>query len=819
MPYNRESTNKKEDQETSYGKWKSLHKFSTTKNNREQFEVVEQVLKEFQQAKTARENGCYWNNISDGTSKSSSSGGGDWAKWWSNQEKLWSMWFQPMDGDDFRSNVKSPMTTGRVESTLHKFKKINLQWDAKPDTEADVGKEKIANVLLDTWSYRSNAKAALATWVKDALIHGTAIARVSYQVKKQDYRFPKKAADILKELDKEKKTQMEEELAEGKVVWGETEEKYKYQDIVLEPIPLADFYVDPQARCLHGESYEARYVIRRRVISYDDFKLEFCKDPNAFNTDKVKSISLYTQTEDYKFFAPPKDVYDSDCVQILEYENQATDTYAVVANDILVKHSPLPYNHKELTFHKLDCIEFVHQFYHVGIPDFLANIQGTQEILLNLMLDYIFRSMNMKYMVDGSIFGEFTESHMRDDSQYIPVDTSDGQPLSSKVQQLGHQPIGFDAFRINDILSNLATMSSQISETQIGLATGGRDMPATLGMINKEQVELMLASLIDNFSGGGLLTAGRQIWALMQQMYTVEEVKKATDSPDKKAEQSWRTVRLDGLELKTDNGALDIVASDKQYTFMQLKTEYLNTKKDLDIRISPDSLQVISRGLEMQKSREAYAQLMPNAVDPTDTAQMQAMKSRGITPLWDAVELAKYYQETNIMPSNLRIAKDTLVEIDVEQARDESEEMLSGKSVVGQAGRSKAHTKYQAQVLNKILEQIQDITMIVEDKMANTPAETDPMTGEGVLPTIEDVMDAGTKELLEKLEKAKQLFQKHIIQDVMPAEMFTDGILEASAAMQPVAQMMAPQQQPMMPGMPGMQMPGIPGMTMTRMTI
>lgn len=800
--------------EESYSAWLKKHGYKKNKEKEAEFKIIFNVREKYEQARVNRINSCYWFRYTDESGGLGDSGG-NWEERWSMQEKAWNKWYKPIDGDDFRSNVKSPMTTGRVESTLQKLNKLNYRWDAKPSSKKDRGKEKVASVLLDLWFSRTNTKRTMTTWFKDALVHGSAFARLTYQQEVRSLKFPMTAKDIADVKDKKKRAELKEKLEKGEAVWKDAEDTTVYDDLNIEPKPITSVYVDPQARTMHGTYYPARYVVERRIMTIEDFKDEFAHDPNASNVDKVKPTTWYDDAE-YKFFKQPSDIQDVDAVEIFEYENVVDDEYVVIANDQLIKHSPLPYNHKQLSYHKIDCIEFFHQFYHIGIPDFLMNTQGTQEILMNLMVDYIYRGLNRKWFVAASAMGELTEAHMRADSQYIPVDDSDNQPITSKLVEMPQGQVGADSFRLFDILERDATLSTQIDPMQMSLVPG--NVQATLGVINKEQMETMIAALIDNFANTGLLSLGRQIWALMQQKYTVPIVKTMMDDDgNSKLEQEYRTIRLDGIEIITEEDVIDIKETeDYDYSFFETKGEYINTEKEMDIRIAPDSLEVISRGLEMQKSREAYAQLMPNAVDPNNTELMRAMEQQGRIPLWDINKLASWYQEANIMP-DIRIKSNYHEEAEEQEALEELKEILDGKYVAGVPGRSPLHVKIQSKALSNVIASITDLQKAMEEKLEKDmenvaiPSEEEMMMG--AEPPQLPEPDPRSMDLMERLMKVQENLVKHIMTDTMPEDMFDEAAIGAAemltASMQPEPEMAPEGALP--PGVPSSGEAPVPG--------
>lgn len=794
---------KKTDKKTAdYNEWLGLHTFGNTKENKTDFDMMDKVRTKFGQAKRARQNACYWFSYTDLSTGTNAGTGGDWNDWWEIQEKAWAEWHNAFNSDDFRANVKAPLITGRIESMMDKVAQLNMRWDAKPSTEEDRGKEKVSKALLDWWFSRSGAKNALHTWVKDALIHGSGFARVYYQVAQREYKFPD--IEKMKEEAKESKEEGKEQEDDVEIKWKKSEKTTIYKDIVLEPKPIQSLFFDPSARNLHGRFHSAHWVVERRIMSLEAFKAEYENDPNAHNVDKVKPGVWYDDA-DYSFFAVPNDILEEDMVEVLEYENDIDDEYAVIANDLCIKSSPLPWNHKQLSYHKIDVTEFVHQFYHVGVGDFLMNIQGTQEILSNMIIDYIFQSMNQKYLVAATSFGEFTESFIREESQFIPMNDSDDRPIQSKVMALPHAPVNFDAFRMFDILGQQATLASQMDPTQV--ASIPPNAPATLGVIAQRQADAKLNGVIDRFANTGWLSAGRQIWALMQQKYSVPEVKEIVgEDGKKKYEEKWKSIRLDGFKIVEDEKmGIDIEETPDGFSFFEVKDKFIDTVSEMDLRIAPDSLEIMNRGLEMQRARELYAQMMPNAVDPDNTQMMRAMEQSGRIPLYDVYELSRWFAETNSAPSDVLITEDRKDELEYKEAVENANKMLEGENVPGVPGRSKAYIRAIGQVLRGINGNIQKLDELIKESQGQLPVQWDPATGQPLPPPV----DPQSQDLMDRLIKTQTQLGRHLTASMMPEDMFDEEVLETAAN---VAQMVNPPPPPAPPmGMPGMMPPnGVP---------
>ena len=785
--------NKPKGQEDAYTRWLSIHKLSKSKNSKAQFNVIRKIQQDFMDAKTARRTNCYWyTDRSDGSEETGS--GGDWNNRWELQEKMWLMWYQPPSADDFQSNVKLPETTGRIEATMHKLKQINVVWNALPNDEEDIEKAKIASTLLDYVFYTSNIGPSLVDFYKLTLIHGSGFVRWIYQKVENEYSFAK-TEDLTE--------QEEKDVRKGKVVYGEKELRTKYEGFKMIPIPAEELYWDANGRRVYGSDYAARYVVWRRVMPYDAFVKEFKNDPNCQNVEKVQPSSVFSGAgyEDYEFFVPPEDIGGGESVEVLEYENVIDDTYAIIANDILVRNTPLPYDHKEMTFHKADTITHPKQFYGIGIADLLENIQAAGEITLNMALDKMYRSNNKKFAVAADIYGEFTDGYSRTDNQFIPISNNDGAPMSSKVAPLPDEPFDFEVFKVLDVLSMYNTMATQIDPSQMNMQMPNRTATATA--VARELADAMVGSIVENI-GHTMIQIGKQTWSMIQQVWGVPEVKEIIENDKKKFEKKFKTIRLEGVEIADKEGEINIKETENDYSFFEVKDDYLDTAGELDIRIAPDSLRVLSKGLEMQKAQEAYAQLMPNAVDPTDDEKVRMHP----LPLYDARVLAKVMLESMDLSTDILLDKGEFDEKDIEEAREHIVRIVGGEALEGIPGRSDIHKQVEADALRHLNEQVAKMKQRLDSEMK---IQIDPITG---MPT--QTPDPELLKSLDKLVEAQANLASHLEADNMPAEAVEEVALMNSQPPPPPAPPMPPGGAMMPPGAPPMGPGGVPmppGMT------
>ena len=729
-------------------------------------EVIKKVRDNFASAKMSRQNSCYWDTATGGiVSDAAGTSGGDWMNRWDIQEKMYLMWFEKPSRDEFESNVKSPMTSGRIDSTVNKLRKIDLRFAVRPqdsDSSKDVRKAKIVQELTNELFSKGQFKHQLTSWFKDALIHGVAFLQIYYLKKHRKVQIPLIKASEMSEDQKKGVKEGVRAYKEEKIV--------EYDDIMIEPIKIQEVFVDPSARCVHGSAYEAQWMIRRMLPSMEQFKAIYEGDPEAKNVSKVRPASAYTDI-DTEFFEAPRDVDGDDYVEVLHYYNKPEDKYVVLANDVVIKDMPLPYLHKQIPIVMATTIEMPHQLYGVGIPDRLLPIQTEEEILKNMTYDRLHMTANPIVKVKRNIYGELSKAYSEGSAGLLlPVN----QP--EDFMPVEFPQMTFDMFRAIEGLERDAVLATQVDPIQMGVMQ--KYVSATTSMLTKEQMDAFINSLVDSFSEP-LSIAGYQIVSLMKQYYSVPRIDEKLGKPKNKK------VRLQGIEINPDTMEI-IQKKTGDYSFLEVKPEYFDISGDWDVTINPESMEVVSKAIEMQKSQANIAQLAPFLVDPADSS----MRMQHPSPWLDGPKMLNWYMETNNIPQDLLIPAQEDEDISMKRAEDQGKRLMAGEEVPGIPGEPDFHKKVHVKQLYEINKKV--------NKMEDQMGELGPMAGAyvGMLPGMQE---------MEELKAMARKFALHLQEDDMPEAMAEENVTQK--AMGPEVPMPPGMNQASGGGGPSMPMP------------
>jgi len=721
------------DKETSekgkYDAWKKEHSMSSSKGVKEKYEDMCEV-------RDAYRKWYDWFDTSCEAEKGKDGSGGSWFTHREKQEKTWAMWFKPFDADNFKSNVKSPMTTGRIEAAMHLIKQMGISWKVLPTEEDDVEKAQIIQLVLNWLFSQSKYKYRLATWYKEALMFGTAYMRAYYLKTEREIQLAKKDPE---KMSKEEKDMLKETMGR-KTIFGEPEKILENDDLVIEPISYKEFYHDPDARFLHGSMYRAGFAGTRRLMSIEQFRMIYGNDPNCFDTDKVKAIGSYTNNEIETVFELPKDT-EGDYVEVIEYENINEDKYKIVANDILIRKTPLPYNHKQCSFVKIGAIEHPHQFYWRGLTDQLMAIQSEEEILKNMQYDKLHQTLKDRFIVNKRDYNKFVEAYNKTRGMMMPASV-EGRALDQVVQFIPNQPIDFSAFRVIEGIKQDATIASQFDPSQLAVASQAQT--ATQSMINKQVVDRFIYSTMESFSEG-LVTLGEILLADIRQFWSIPKVKKITGKDKKeKIEKVFRKIRLEQHMVDIGKDGVKVFETTDPYTFFEVKDKYLDLKGDVDIILDTASMKIPNPALDAQQAKEAFAQLMIFAVNPDDPKSVRANP----LPLFDARKIAEWYVKANDVPERILLKDNLKPEANIMEAFIQNVTLNKGESVPAQPGEPVEHVAVHQQQMEYWNSQLSNLQYVATQKM-----------NQGM------PIDEQTTMLGQQLDRVLQVYDEHLAGD------------------------------------------------------
>lgn len=240
----------------------------------------------------------------------------------------------------------------------------------------------VNNLLTYQWT-RMGMRIKMYDYIKDSLMYSKGYAKVGWNFQRKNKTFMEPVVGKDDEITYTKKTKNDVE----------------YDDPIVDIIDPYDIYVDPDATCLE----DAAYVIHRKYKSIEELK----NNPNYKNVSKIKAKGKVDQYQDkqarYNDNIPESDKH-KDLVEVLEYWG-ADDKLIVLANqNVVLRDTPNPYNHKEVPFVELDDYRDPHRYYGQSELSVVDPLQREINSIRNQRRDYDNLALNpVIRMVPGTL--------------------------------------------------------------------------------------------------------------------------------------------------------------------------------------------------------------------------------------------------------------------------------------------------------------------------------------------------------------------------------------------------------------------------------
>lgn len=645
----------------------------------------------------------------------------DVEKEWRNGREQWEAMRRERSSDDWQSNHYVPLTTAVIETAMSEMIDQSPGPQILPRGSEDSPKASIMeHVFRYSWEI-SDSDLAEEDILHDALICGTGIG--------QEYYFK----DIRKIQTKRKNNSQQ----------YEEEEMVDYDDVLLEPVKLEDFYIDENSRGFTGP-YAARDCIRRYIMNMDDFK-NFFKGETWDPFGNAKYVQPGGDTNYYEKYKPPQGIDHSKQVEVLWYYSvKPEDWMIILANDVVVVMGPNPYKHKQLPFARAVDVKRTHKFYGKGEPALLESIQDEMNTFRRMVIDR--NHLDIDKMFYGSNRLNLSdEDTIARPHGFIPV----GDAENIKAVEYGDIPRSVELSIKH--LEDDSTIVTGINPRAQALPTTGT---ATEAAILKESTLKRLRLKVRRFEREFLVRIARLRVPNILQFYsqpklediTGEAAKADFQEEMKKLEakglvikqgkqvfkKKFKEMRLEGKEMtfSPSDGSPRMQDSAEPFSFFELMPEYfMPNKGGYDIKIVAGSTLPVSKALMDSKIKEVFDRLAPIA--------LQIPGSYDIKKLGDLIA-----RMNDINPSDISVDapqqsdQEARLQILVDLANQENKLIMQGQNVPPLEYSSPVHTAIHVQYMSspdfQALEpsdpRVQVMTNVVTGELASQ-AEREGMQG------------------------------------------------------------------------------------------
>lgn len=569
-----------------------------------------------------------------------------WDKW----DKLYEAWRPKRSADDWQSNITPPFTTAIVERSLAEIVDQTLQPIIVPRGPEDIAKAQVMNYIKDySWEI-ADGDLELYSAIKQALIRGKTIWQ-------DDFWLDRRMVKTLVKFDPEKGIEEYEE-----------KEVDDYNNVYGEWVDLFDYFIDPMARTINRGRYKANDCIRRYIMNLDTFKETF--QGSIWNPlNAVRYVKAGGDLNYWQFYKPPEGIDKDNQVEVLFYWGRRPDKFIIIANDVVIRDGPNPYNHKQLPFAEGSDIPRLGKFYATGEPKLLESIQDELTTLRRMRIDRQHMDLWKLFFVSNrEVLDE--EEAVVSPSRFVYV----SDPANAVVP-LEYRDINPSAYREEELLKEDGRFVTGIEAPQ---PTG----TATEAAIFKESTMKALRMKIWLLSRELLTGIIRLRVPNIVQFYSTPMVEKIVGE-ERMAK--YRTIRTTDVALEMTKAGEVVEKKKKGEHFFEVMPELITpTYGGYDYKLSAEPTFPISKPMQQQKVNE----LMQHPV-------IQGAIQTGVLDIAKVTEQMLKINDFDFDELKVKAEEEAPV-VDVEQllelANRENEIILTGKKLDPTAYANRAHT-------------------------------------------------------------------------------------------------------------------------------
>lgn len=699
--------------------------------NKEEFHIVSEIRDRYEsEQKRGRETGCFFaspfnlidpNDIPVGRNANA---GTDWLDHWDMCDKKVWMWRMYLEG---QANVKSPISFAPYNAFEAEFGESKFSAIVIPtEYDEDRYKAKVYEKIYRHWENESGVDSVNLATARESAARGTSFRHITYIRQTKEVELIQDSNAVTQEIYEtlangtlEEQEKMRKIIMEDRKPLTKKKTVVEYDDVAHIHIPNEEIYVDPDSWTLRGRYREASDLTWRSIVDVEEFRREMRNSADPYiikdNIDRVctaeESASDYD--DERAFFTVPKDISGRHKVEILRYYNQATDKFYIIANDVLVRKGPLPFNHKRIPFATHRYMVKDDQFYGIGLPAMLESLQSEDEITRNSAIELMNINLHPDLFVNTDVFEDVDSQLTRiEGNNKVEVGGSVGP---DNIRWFEGPQLRADWRAMRSDLEMDAIKISGINATAYSMPKPGE--PVRNNLMSLESSLKMIKKGIRNW-GFGYKEAILQTLEIMRQKYPVgietefgggnkkifSIAKEYADSGTEISEDIMakpRKIRVQGKKLIEDGGTIrevDLEPEEGEYSTFSLKNEYLNLAGDLDVEIDMTQILPLSESQRAAKADQFVQTLIPILQNP------QLLQNPAIQGV------LRYYYDANGVSQEIQdTISDAPSDESIKRAVMQEKAMLSGDRVSGIPGEPLDHVNHHAMVLIELMTELAKI--------------------------------------------------------------------------------------------------------------
>lgn len=526
-------------------------------------------------------------------------------KQWQMGDEMFAQWSEAREEGDTRAHITLPDGFAAVQTHMQETIERRSRPILKPVESSDEHLELFGNAILnfsmDQTGYDYQDYLAKQT----AAIRGTAFVMDYWRRDKREIQ------DLV-------------DVNEDGSLKYETKEVIDFDDDYTEWIDNDFIFIDPGA----ADQNDLRDMVYREVIDWEEFQRVYKLKADFMNIEKVPKAGHVDDQprSSVRYFERPKDMTDDE-VEILHYYNRSIDCYYALANNVLIRMTPLPFKHKELPIAVYTHYNVPGQIWGLGIPYVIYSLTEERKSLRNLHLDRQHMQVDKMFLMNDLVDLDEEDARARPHG-LIPVNTN-GMKLSDVIMPVEHGDTPISYYKSEEMLLEDIRRAHGIDDRLQGNNQGGT---ATEAAILKEASQRRINLINALAEMNTVIRIGRLKWSNIQFFYSAPRVERIMEDNKERETKTYRTIRTEGLEFEIvqDKGSgkkrikSNEIDGTSSFNLNKLFAKYM--QGNWDVSIDAQGKGVLSKPLKQAKATEMLNLLTLNpqlmgVMDPTKAAK------------------------------------------------------------------------------------------------------------------------------------------------------------------------------------------------------
>lgn len=562
-------------------------------------------------------------------------------KRWELGDKMYSMWVPERDPEDWQADVVLPDAFSAVQTHLQETVQLNSRPKLEGVENSDSAEEYFSNGVFQYAMDKTDFDIETHKARHCSAIRGDAFTLEEYRYETRKVKDPVKWKD-------------------GEIEYKERE-IVDYDDVYTRWVDNYAIFVDDTV-----DDYKyARDFIYREVLDFEDFKADYLDKPGFKNTDKV--VPAASISPNAGFFKKSDDMTGND-VELLHYENKITDSYIVLANNVIIADTPLPNRHKQLRLDKWSFYPIPGEFYGLGIPQIIYTLVEERRSGRNISLDRNKMQLFKMFLVNDLY--DLDEDDMTPRPHGLVKVNTNGLPLNQVVMPLEYGDVPGSSIRMDETLLMEERRAHGLDDRPAQTAGGTATESAIISEAAQKRINLVHTQ--QNMTA--LQSVGRKKWSNIQFFYPDGRDEEIVEKNEVKSKKVYKTIKFNGK------------------TFKAVKDD--DNKVTLQIDHTPDKKSSVKLDKTFARFLEGdydiIVKVANNVVEP-DSVKFGKM-SEVILPMLNNPVTGQYFQGDKTVKRFIELAKenpadwmraDGMTDEDLKTLADVENQLMAGMAETG----------------------------------------------------------------------------------------------------------------------------------------